>query len=251
MGRNASARQEAQLTANPVAESAAREPKYYRLKMHLLELTRTQPPGTPVPPERTLAGDFDISRSTVRQALGELVIEGRLERVQGRGTFVAKPKVAHRLRLGSYTEDVRAQGLEPASRILGAVRLTADVELAERLGITPGSRALRIERLRLADAEPVALETTHLAAGRFPGLDRALDRHMSLRAALREVYGVRLAETEEVVETALASPREASLLATDVGMPLLALSRHSFDADGTPVEWTRAVYRGDRCKFRL
>src|SRR5262249_51147657 len=83
----------------------ARVPKYYTLKRHLLELTRTMPPGSPVPPERTLAQEFDTSRTTVRQALQELVIEGRLERIQGKGTFVAKPKVSQALQLTSYTED--------------------------------------------------------------------------------------------------------------------------------------------------
>ena len=76
------------------------------------------PPGTPVPPERTLATQFDTSRTTVRQALQELVVEGRLERIQGKGTFVAKPKVAQVLQLTSYTEDMRAQGLEPTSQLL-------------------------------------------------------------------------------------------------------------------------------------
>ncbi|MFM9662697.1 GntR family transcriptional regulator, partial [Streptomyces scabiei] len=82
----------------------ARVPKYYRLKKHLLDMTETQSPGTPVPPERTLAAEFDTSRTTVRQALQELVVEGRLERIQGKGTFVAKPKVSQSLQLTSYTE---------------------------------------------------------------------------------------------------------------------------------------------------
>ncbi|NUP31828.1 MAG: GntR family transcriptional regulator [Streptomycetaceae bacterium] len=231
------------------AESAAREPKYYRLKKHLLELTQTQPPGTPVPPERTLAGEFDISRTTVRQALQELVIEGRLERIQGRGTFVAKPKVAQSLQLTSYTEDMRAQGLEPTSRLIDIGYINADDQLAERLAIRPGNRVLRIERLRLANAEPMAIETTHLSTKRFPSLRRTLDRYTSLYTALSEAYDVHLAEAEETIETALANPREAGLLSTDVGMPLLLLSRHSFDTDGEPVEWVRSVYRGDRYKF--
>ncbi|MDI2128074.1 GntR family transcriptional regulator [Yinghuangia seranimata] len=231
------------------AEGAAREPKYYRLKKHLLELTQTQPPGTPVPPERTLAGEFDISRTTVRQALQELVIEGRLERVQGRGTFVAKPKVAQSLQLTSYTEDMRAQGLEPTSRLIDIGYITADDQLAERLAIKPGNRVLRIERLRLANAEPMAIETTHLSTKRFPSLRRTLDRYTSLYTALSEAYDVHLAEAEETIETALANPREAGLLSTDVGMPLLLLSRHSFDTAGEPVEWVRSVYRGDRYKF--
>src|SRR5438445_13633669 len=113
----------------PVGEPAARVPKYYRLKRHLLEMTETMPPGTPVPPERTLALDFDTSRTTVRQALAELVVEGRLERIQGKGTFVAKPKVAQALQLTSYTEDMRAQGLEPTSRLLEIGYVSADDDL--------------------------------------------------------------------------------------------------------------------------
>jgi GntR family transcriptional regulator len=227
----------------------ARVPKYYTLKRHLLELTRTMPHGSPVPPERTLAQDFDTSRTTVRQALQELVVEGRLERIQGKGTFVAKPKVSQALQLTSYTEDMRAQGLEPTSRLLDIGYVTADDRLAGRLGMDTGGRVLRIERLRLASGEPMAIETTHLSARRFPSLRRSLTRYSSLYAALAEVYGVRLAEAEETIETALATPREAGLLGTDVGLPMLMLSRHSIDTAGEPVEWVRSVYRGDRYKF--
>ncbi|PWI44042.1 GntR family transcriptional regulator [Streptomyces sp. ICBB 8177] len=234
---------------NATGTRTARVPKYYRLKRHLLEITQTMPPGTPVPPERTLAAEFDTSRTTVRQALQELVVEGRLERVQGKGTFVAKPKVAQALQLTSYTEDMRAQGLEPASQLLDIGYVTADDRLADLLDIRPGGRVLRIERLRLANGEPMAIETTHLSAKRFPALRRNLAKHTSLYTALAEVYGVHLAEAEETIETSLATPREAGLLGTDTGLPMLLLSRHSIDTTGEPVEWVRSVYRGDRYKF--
>ena len=231
-----------------------REPKYYRLKRHLTELTRTLPPGSPVPPERTLATDFETSRTTVRQALQELVVEGRLERQQGRGTFVALPKVTQALELTSYTEDMRAQGLEPTSRLLtlevvpaSTVEHAADV--ADRLDITPSGRVVRLVRLRLVDGEPMAIERTYLSAARFPRLRQHLTRLGSLYATLDEVYGVRLKEADETIETALASPDEAALLGVDTGLALLLLSRHSFDLDGRPVEWGRSVYRGDRYKF--
>ncbi|MCP9957368.1 GntR family transcriptional regulator [Streptomyces sudanensis] len=236
-------------SGNGAQAPAARVPKYYRLKHHLLEMTGTLPPGTPVPPERALAAEFGTSRTTVRQALQELVAEGRLERVQGKGTFVAKPKVSQVLRLTSYTEDMRAQGLEPASRLLDIGYVTADDALAELLDTEPGGRVLRVERLRLAGGEPMAIETTHLSAERFPALRRSLGRYASLYAALAEVYGVRPAEAEETIETSLATPREAGLLGTDVGLPMLMLSRHSIDEHGAPVEWVRSVYRGDRYKF--
>jgi GntR family transcriptional regulator len=231
------------------AGRSARVPKYYTLKRHLLELTQTMPPGSPVPPERTLAADFDTSRTTVRQALQELVVEGRLERIQGKGTFVAKPKVSQALQLTSYTEDMRAQGLEPTSQLLDIGYITADDRLAELLDMKPGGRVLRIERLRLANSEPMAIEITHLSAKRFPALRRSLTKYSSLYTALAEVYDVRLAEAEETIETSLATPREAGLLGTDVGLPMLMLSRHSIDTTGEPVEWVRSVYRGDRYKF--
>ncbi|MEU5683967.1 MULTISPECIES: GntR family transcriptional regulator [Streptomyces] len=233
----------------PSVGRTARVPKYYRLKRHLLDITETLPPGTPVPPERTLAAEFDTSRTTVRQALQELVVEGRLERIQGKGTFVAKPKVSQALQLTSYTEDMRAQGLEPTSQLLDIGYITADDRLADLLDITAGGRVLRIERLRLANGEAMAIETTHLSAKRFPALRRSLVKYTSLYTALAEVYDVHLAEAEETIETSLATPREAGLLGTDVGLPMLLLSRHSLDGDGQPVEWVRSVYRGDRYKF--
>ncbi|MDP9395381.1 MAG: GntR family transcriptional regulator [Actinomycetota bacterium] len=240
--------------AVPAAEDApydppTRVPKYWLLKQHLLDMTETLPPGSPVPPERSLAVEFDTSRTTVRQALQELVAEGRLQRVQGKGTFVAKPKVTQNLQLTSYTEDMRAQGLEPTSRLLGLETVAADDQLAQRLREPAGAKVLRIERLRLADGEPMALEVSHLATRRFPGLRRHVERHGSLYAALSEAYGVRPVEAQETIETALATPEETALLGTDVGLPMLLLSRHSFDEAGEPIEWVRSLYRGDRYKF--
>ncbi|HEY3681629.1 MAG TPA: GntR family transcriptional regulator [Streptosporangiaceae bacterium] len=226
-----------------------RVPKYYRVKRQLLDLTAALSPGSPVPPERELAEQYATSRTTVRQALGELVAEGRLLRVQGKGTFVAGPKVAQSLQLTSYTEDMRAQGLTPTTRMLELGYTTADEPMATRLDIKTGGRVLRIHRLRMANGEPMAIETTHLAARRFPGLRRQLDRHPSLYQALSMAYNVRLVEAEETIETVLATPHDAQLLGVDVGVPLLSLSRHSFDADGEPVEYVRSLYRGDRYKF--
>ncbi len=226
-----------------------RVPKYYAVKRQLLELTRAMPAGTPVPPERELALQYGTSRTTIRQALAELVVEGRLLRIQGKGTFVAKPKVAQLLELAGYTQGMRAHGLTPQTKILDTAYVAADDELATLLRIRPGARVLRIHRLRLADGEPMSTDTSHLPAGRFPGLQQNLGRHASLYEALATDYGVQLAEAEETIETVLADPRDARLLAVDIGMPLLLLSRHTYDVDGTPVEWAQSRYRGDRYKL--
>jgi GntR family transcriptional regulator len=226
-----------------------RLPKYYTVKSQLLELIGAMPPGSPVPPERELARDYGTSRTTVRQALAELVVEGRLLRRQGKGTFVAKPKVAQSLELASYTEGMRAHGLHPQTRILEIGYMAADEDLAARLGIRTGARTLRIHRLRLADGEPMSVDTSHLPARRFPGLRKQLNRHSSLYETLSSAYGVRLTEAEETIETVLADPHNADLLAVDVGLPLLLLSRHAVDVTGETVEWAQSWYRGDRYKF--
>jgi GntR family transcriptional regulator len=226
-----------------------REPKYWGLKRHLLDLLRSMPPGSPIPTERSLAAEFDVSRTTVRQALAELTVEGRLLRVQGKGTFAAEPKVAQRLQLSSYTEDMRAQGRQPSSRLLEMSEEPADSDLSRLLGIRASAKVLRLNRLRLADGEPMAIETTHLPLARFRGLRRYVTSGGSLYQVLREKFGVEMGHAEETIETALASPAEAELLGADIGLPMLLLSRHSFDTDGKPVEWVRSVYRGDRYKF--
>ncbi|MEV0071658.1 MULTISPECIES: GntR family transcriptional regulator [unclassified Amycolatopsis] len=226
-----------------------REPKYWALKQHLLDLLDALPPGSPIPTERALAGEFTVSRTTVRQALADLTAEGRLHRVQGKGTFAAEPKLAQRLQLSSYTEDMRKQGLKPSSKLLEIEELPVEGELAKLLGIRQGAKILRLRRLRLADAQPMALETTHLPLGRFRGLRKHISAGGSLYAVLREHYGVELERAEETIETSLAGPEEAEMLGADVGMPVMMLTRHSFATDGKPVEFARSVYRGDRYKF--
>jgi GntR family transcriptional regulator len=226
-----------------------RIPKYYRLKEHLVELIESLGPGSPLPPERTLAERYETSRTTVRQALAELVVEGRLNRIQGKGTFVAKPKVSQELQLVSYTQDLSHHGLHPETRILEIGYLSADERMAGLLGIRPGGRVLRIHRLRLADGEPISIDTSNLPARRFPGLRKELPRHRSLYETLGTAYDVHLDEAEETIETVLASPHDAALLGVDVGLPMLLLSRHAFDTDGEPVEWAQSLYRGDRYKF--
>jgi GntR family transcriptional regulator len=95
----------------------------------------------------------------------------------------------------------------------------------------------------------MAIETTHLVAARFPGLARRLGDSVSLYELLATEFGVHLAEAEETIETVPAPPKEAALLNTTVGYPMLLLTRHSRDSEGRPVEFVQSFYRGDRYKF--
>src|SRR5579875_4052578 len=181
----------------PVGEPAAIEPKYYAVKRHLLEFIGSLEPGAAVPTERELATQMQTSRATVRQALSELVVEGRLVRRQGSGTYVAEPKITWPLYLASFTQQVTAAGLEPTAEVLAAHRVSADAELADRLGLPHRSPVYRLERRRLADRRPIALETSWLPAQRFPGLTRLIRRHGSLHEVLRTTFETNLVMGEE------------------------------------------------------
>ena len=225
------------------------EPKYYLVKRHLLSLLPDFGPGVPLPTERELASALSTSRTTVRQALMELVTEGRLVRRHGSGTYVAEPKLAWPLQMSSFTEQAASSGLMVETSFIAAERIRATTDLAELLQIKAGASVHRLERLRKVNGAPMALEQSHMSAARFPGLARTVRRTGSLYQVLAEQWDIKVIGAVETIETAPASPREAGLLGTDVGSPMMMLTRHSFDNENKPVEWVRSWYRGDRYKF--
>ncbi len=224
-------------------------PKYYELRQWLRQHIDGLPPGTPVAPERALSQQFNISRTTVRQALHDLAVEGRIVRMQGRGTFVAAPKVTQGLQLTSYTQDMIAQGLRPGSRLIDITITEAEADVAAALGLHEGAEVTRVERVRFANDEPMAVETVYLDHHRFPGIAEQLSAGTSLYALLEDQYGVVPVTGAQTIETVLAPPAASRMLGTDSSTPMLLLTRTSKDANNLPVEYVRSLYRGDR--FRL
>lgn len=227
-------------------------PLYYQIKTRLLEAIDNGQlkPGDRVPSERELTESFSVSRMTARQALKELEAQGFLYRVQGKGTFVATPKLEQPLAaLTSFTDDMRRRGMEPGAEVLSTEEGPAGRRLAELLGVGETATVFRMERLRLADGEPMALEIAHVLADRCPGLTAVDVRNHSLYQILRERYAIRLVRAEQSLEAVAAGPYEAEILQVREGAPLLMLERVARDESDRPVEFVRSLYRGDRYRF--
>lgn len=223
-------------------------PKYFQVKNDILELIDGLEPGAGVPTERELAERFGTSRTTVRQAIAELVVDGRLERTQGRGTFVAQPKLMQVRQLTSFSQDLEDEGRRPGSVLRDISERTADREMAEHLRIPVGASYWRIERIRTTAEQPIAHEIAHIT-GPLPGLPDELAARGSLYRTLQEAYDAEICAVEDVIETALADPLQASLLGVDTGLPMLLIHRTGWDNSGQVREWTRCVFRGDRFRF--
>src|SRR5216684_2553771 len=193
--------------------------------------------GERLPPERDLARDLNVSRMTVRQALSSLAARGLVERGAGRGTFVAPRKVDHDLtRVAGFSEQLARQGLEPGAKIIDVSETPAGWRVSAALEIAPKAPVVRIQRVRLADGVPMALEDSWFPAERFPGFADH-DLHGSLYALMRDVYGVAPVRAIERLEPVLARA------------PLMLVERTAYGGDGTPVEFAHDRYRGDRARF--
>jgi GntR family transcriptional regulator len=234
-----------------LVEAAGLAPKYSRLKENLLAMIRGFDPGSAIPTERELCALYGVSRTTVRQALQELVYEGQLYRRQGRGTFVAPPKLVQTIQLHGHTEEMEAQGLRPGSRPLSATNVPASPEMATFFGLADGALVHRIVRIRLVNDEPIALQTVYLDAQRFGDVGGSLSEWVSLYRLLRDRYDAQIAGGEETVESGAADTETAELLEIEVGAPLLVLHRRSWEADGRPIEWSESLYRGDRYRVAV
>ncbi len=228
-------------------------PIYFQLKEMLREKIASGEwkPGDMVPSERELSEQYHISRMTARQALSELATEGLLRREQGRGTFVAEPKIEHGLtRLTGFTEDMKARGLRPGARVIRLELIQPPLLAMQALQITPDEKIVLLERLRLAEEEPIALETSHL---HFPGVEALLNEDFenhSLYSILSEKYQISPARAVQKIGADLCRKREQKLLNIGEGAPVLRNKRITYDQWGRPFEYTESAYRADRYVFQ-
>lgn len=209
-------------------------------------------PGARLPSERDLAAKYGCSLITVRRALSELAREQRIERTQGRGTYVLRPRIdrdLHAADTNSFSEEMARLGLHPETRVLSARPEAAGERVARALELEPGSATLYLERLRLASSEPLLLEIVHLPAERFPGLLASDLEHGSLYELLSQRYGTEIVTARETLEPVLLRTREARLLGQKARTPALLVEGIAYTSANVPVEFSRTYVRGDRTRY--
>lgn len=207
-------------------------------------------PGARLPTEALLAQRFGVNRHTVRRALDELSRGGLIRVEQGRGSFVAEDvldyAVAPRTR---FSEWIRRHNKEPSGRLLDLREIAADASVAAGLGVSPGARVIRLERLGLADERPVSLGRHHFPADRFPGLLESLGQGGTITAALASCGVSDYRRQVTRVSARLPSPAEAGLLHTPRNRPLLVTENVNVDQHGAVIEYGVASYPTPRVQI--
>lgn len=205
-----------------------------------------------LPSEHDLGEAFGVSRITVRRALGTLENERLIYRRQGLGSFAAPPQLPQGLvRLTDFAQDMERAGIQATSRVLHHASEEAPPAAAVALGVQPGDAVVRLDRLRLGDDLPVALDRTWLRpyhAQLLEGHDLANE---TIYGLLEREYGIPVLRGRYRIEAVAAGAAEAQALGVHRGAPLLLVERTSFSVADRPVYFQRRYYRSDRVAFDL
>lgn len=204
-------------------------------------------PGESFPSERELAERYGVSRMTVRQALHRLRQEGLIYHERGVGTFVSSRKIdVHTRNLRGFSDEMISLGFKPSSHVLELKCESADEEMARDLNLETDEEVFHLERLRLADDEPMAFEITYLPSRICPGLDKIDLTKNSLYQILVKKYNVQMHHAAESLEAAAATKFTAKQLGIKTGTPVLVVHRVVFSESNQPLESAYTTYRADR-----
>ena len=209
--------------------------------------------GDQLPGEPKLCLLFGVSRTVIRQALEQLLRDGLITRVMGKGTFVAEPKILEGLvgTLTGFYEDMVRQGYTPVSKTLKQQRIQATEKVASHLQIEVGSSVVEVRRVRYVNEIPIQLVTTYIPEVFCPTILQADFTYQSLYAYLEKECNLRIASGKRIIEAVLANKEESKLLEIPVGSPLIMLDSVSCLENGTPLEYYHAVHRSDRASFEV
>ena len=230
------------------------EPLYVQVHNILLDRinTDTYSINTKIPSESELCAEFGVSRMTLRSVITELVRDGRLYRIQGKGTFVSEPKIT--ANTGSYIgirEQLEQQGYEVKTTLLGVENVIPSADVSKILALDVDEKVYIIRRLRYIKNEPLSLHTSYIPVKYCSGLEKQDFCNEQLCKILSQNYGLIRKTVNETLESILATNEESSSLNILKGYPLLLLSDKIYDAEGRLFEYSKVVFRGDKIQINL
>ena len=204
-----------------------------------------------LPSESELMKVFGVSRITVRQALRDLHSDGMVFSVQGKGTFVSKPKAVQDVqRLQGFGEAMAPKGYETSARVISVSETRASQEVAEALDITRNVRVVELKRVRFLNREPISIDHSFFPLDIGQKL-QARDLTQDVFPLLENEFGVLLSHADLQIEATAASEEQASFLNIDVNRPVLKIKRLVFNQQGKPVDFEYLFYRGDAFQYHL
>ena len=222
------------------------QPQYRQIEQALRERIATLRPGERLPSDTELCAEFGVSRMTARNAMQRLAEDGLIARHPGRGSFVAEPPAHRRAnRLMTFTQEMLRRGRVPSSRLLTRVIRPSSTAEATALEIPQRQPIVHLRRIRLADDEPIALESTVLVGDCADAVMTANLAHGSLHETLGRA-GFALRRGSGTISAAAASAEDARLLGIRTGDPLLVERRVISDGNGRRIEATESRYPADR-----
>ncbi len=210
-------------------------------------------PGDQLPREDELCAIFGVSRTTVRSALDLLERKGSIRRVQGRGTFVAEPFFTQQAPvLRSFTEEMLEKGLRPGARVVSVGPAPCGEWVAEKLHMRPGEEVIRVQRVRLADGDPIGIQTAYLPNSVCSALlNPNVDLSGSLYRHLTHECGIALHSARDTYYAGTVDEAEAELLQVPPRSSVFVVERLTLNSQGKPVECVRSLMRGDRYSISL
>ncbi|MDN5362727.1 MAG: GntR family transcriptional regulator, N-acetylglucosamine utilization regulator [Moorella sp. (in: firmicutes)] len=208
-------------------------------------------PGAALPGERQLMETYGVSRVTVRQAIAELVNEGLLYRQHGKGTFVAPKRIERPLaRLLGVAEELALEGLDIGIQVIKSGLQEAPPEARQELQLAEGETVFGVTRLITAAHQPLLLDASY-----FPPAIGQLLQNMDLSKDLiytqLELYGYKISNGRQRISAGRVSREEARYLQCRAGSPVLIVKRTTYVEGGLPIDYSRAIYRGDRYEYHV
>ena len=209
------------------------------------------PAGCQLPSEESLVDEFNVSRTTIRTTIQNLIRLGLVEIRRGKGTFVAQPKITQELtELTGFVEDMQVLGRHATAQVLDKKVVPASASVARQLALPYGTPVVQIHRVRLADGVPLSFDETYLpeALGRKVMADDLESE--PIFSLLEQRYSTPLLEAEYQLEASVADSDVATALAVSVGSPIFLIERTSYSTNHQPVDYEKLHYRGDYIRFK-